>query len=68
MLSFMVLISGIGADELRLCKASQFGDPLQMDVIVTRLAMGFSYTSRILHLEGEEVFGFVKRKKNLPLR
>jgi hypothetical protein len=39
---------------------SQFGDPLQMVVTIARLASGFLFTSRILHLEGEKVFGFVK--------
>jgi hypothetical protein len=38
-----------------------------MVVVVTILALGSSYTSRILHLEGEEVFGSIKQKKNVPL-
>jgi hypothetical protein len=53
---------GIGPyrDKLRLHRVSQSSDPLQMANVVTILTLGFSYTSKILHLEGEEVFGFVK--------
>jgi hypothetical protein len=47
---------------------SQFGDPLQMAITIARFALGSLYTLRILHLEGEEVFGFIKQKKNLPPR
>jgi hypothetical protein len=47
-------------DELQLRKASQFSDPLQMAIVVAKLALDYSYTSKILHLEGEEIFGFVK--------
>jgi hypothetical protein len=47
---------------------SQFYDPLQMAITVARLTPGSSYTLRILHLEGEEVFGSVKQKQNLPLK
>ncbi len=54
-------------DELQLRKASQFSDPLQMAIVVAKLALDYSYTSKILHLEGEEIFGFVKWKQNLPL-
>jgi hypothetical protein len=54
-------------DELQLHRVNQYGDPLQMAVVVAKLASSSSYTSKILHLEGEEVFGFVKQKKNLPL-
>jgi hypothetical protein len=38
-----------------------------MVVIVTKFALGSSYTLRIPHLEGEEVFGSTKRMQNLPL-
>lgn len=38
-----------------------------MVIVVTRLVLNFSYRSKQLYLEGEEVFGFVKRKQNLPL-
>lgn len=60
---------GIGPyrDELWLHRASQSSDPLQMANVVTILTLGFSYTSKILQLEGEKVFGFVKWKKKLPL-
>jgi len=46
---------------------SQFGDPLQMAIVVAILASSSSYTSKISHLEGEEVFGSIKQKQNLPL-
>ncbi len=52
---------------MQLRKASQSSDPLQMATIVAKLALGSSYTSKILHLQGEEVFGSVKQKQNLPL-
>ncbi len=60
--------SGIGLDrdELRLRRVNQSGDPLQMVTAIAKLALSYSYTSRIPHLEGEEVFGFIKQKKNLP--
>jgi hypothetical protein len=38
-----------------------------MVVVVAELALGFSFTLRIPHLEGEEVFEFIKQKKNMPL-
>ncbi len=38
-----------------------------MVVAIAKLAPGSSFTSSILHLEREEVFGFVKRKQNMPL-
>ncbi len=54
-------------DELQLCRASQFGDPLQLAIVVAIFSWGSSYTPRILHLEGEEVFGSIKHKQNLPV-
>jgi hypothetical protein len=36
-------------------------------IIVAKLVSGSSYTSKILHLEGEKVFGSVKQKKKSPL-
>jgi hypothetical protein len=47
-------------------RANQFSDLSQMVVIVTKFALGSSYTSRIPHLEGEEVFGSTKQRQNLP--
>jgi hypothetical protein len=42
-----------------------FSDPLQMVVAIAKYAS--SFTSRMLHLEGEEVFGSCKQCTNLPL-
>jgi hypothetical protein len=47
-------------DELQLRKVNRFGDPLQMAIVVAKLASNSSYTSKIHHLEGEEVFGSIK--------
>jgi len=47
-------------DELRLCKVSQFGDPLQLAIVVAIFTLGSSYTLMILHLEDEVVFGSIK--------
>jgi hypothetical protein len=37
-----------------------------MVVIVAKFSPSSSYTSKIPYLEGEEVFGFTKRKQDLP--
>jgi hypothetical protein len=69
---YYVFLSGrsrtsLDRDELQLCKVSQSNDPLQMAIVIVRLAPSSSYTSRILHLEDEKVFGSVKPNQNLPL-
>ncbi len=56
----------LDSNELQLCRVNQSYDPLQMAIIAVRLTPSSSYTLRILHLEGEKVFGFVKQKQNLP--
>jgi hypothetical protein len=38
-----------------------------MATIVTKFTLGFSYTLKISHLEGEEVFGSTKQRQDLPL-
>lgn len=40
---------------------------LQLAILVAIFTWGSSYTPRILHLEGEEVFGSIKHKQNLPV-
>jgi hypothetical protein len=51
-----------------LCKVNQFGNPLQVAIIVAKYAPCFSYTSKMLHLEGEKVFGSQKQHANFPPR
>jgi hypothetical protein len=53
---------GRAKDELRLRRASQFGDPLQMANTIAKYTNGSSFIIRIPHLEGQEVFGSTKWK------
>jgi hypothetical protein len=39
-----------------------------MATTIAKLILGSSYTSKIPHLEGEEVFGSTKQRQYLPLR
>ncbi len=48
-------------------RASQSTNPLQMVAAIAKLAPSSSFTSSIPHLEHEQIFGFNKRKKNMPL-
>ncbi len=61
--------SGIGSNknELCLCKVSHFSNPYHIVVANVKYISSSSLFAIILHLEGEEVFGSVKRKANLPL-
>ncbi len=43
-------------NEFCLHKVSKFRKPLLLAIIITKYALGSSYASRMLHLEGEEVF------------
>jgi hypothetical protein len=52
---------------LRLCKARQFRDQVQIKAIVTKYTSNFGLFTRIFHLEGEEVLGSPKCKAKLPL-
>jgi hypothetical protein len=58
----------IGPDKNELClhKASQFGDLVQIVVVVTKYTSSFNISAKIPHLEGEKMFGSVKCKTNLP--
>jgi hypothetical protein len=38
-----------------------------MAAVVTKFTLGSSYTLKISHLEGEEVFGSTKQRQDLPL-
>ncbi len=54
-------------NELCLHRANQFGDLVQIATMVTKYTSRFGIFIKILHLEGEEMFGSSKRKENLPL-
>ncbi len=60
-------MTSLDNNELRLHKVNQFGDPIQIVVIVAKYNSSSSISTTILHLEGEEVFGSTKHKTNLPL-
>jgi hypothetical protein len=53
---------GPSKDELKLRRASQFGDLLQMVDVIIKYTNGSSFTTRIPHLEGQGVFGSTKWK------
>jgi hypothetical protein len=58
--------TNLDKNELCLCKANQFGDPIEIIVALAKYTSSFGLSIRILHLEGEEVFGSPKRKVDLP--
>jgi hypothetical protein len=59
---------GLGKDELKLWQTSQFGDPSQMANLIAKHPSRFSFTTRIPHLEGQEVFGSTKRRVDITVR
>ncbi len=58
--------TNLDKNESQLHKASQFGDLVQIVAIVVKHTSSFGPSPRILHLEGEEVFGSAKDKTYLP--
>ncbi len=58
---------GLNKNELCFCKVSHFSDLDQIVVANVKYTSSSSLFAIIFHLEGEEVFGSVKRKANLPL-
>ncbi len=58
---------GLGRDELKLRRASQYGDLLQMVNAVTKYSNGSSFTTSIPHLAGQEVFGSTKQTVDITL-
>jgi len=52
---------GSNKNELHLHRASEFGDPVLLVVVIAKYTLIRSYASRMPHLEGEEVFGSHKR-------
>jgi hypothetical protein len=59
---------GLAKDELRLRQASQFGEPLQMANTIAKYTNGSSFTTKIPHLDGQEVFGSTKWRANITPR
>jgi hypothetical protein len=59
---------GIGRDELKLQRASQYGDSLQMANTIKKYTSGSSFATKIPHLEGQEVFGSIKQTINITPR
>jgi hypothetical protein len=53
--------------ELKLRVARRRGDPKKIAEALSQLPMVEVATTRIPHLEGEEIFGSTKRKLDLPL-
>ncbi len=49
-------ITGLDNNELCLHKVNQFGDPIQIAIMVGKYSSSSSLSIRILRLEGEEVF------------
>lgn len=55
---------GLDSNELHLRRVSQFGNWLQMVIVVTKYALSSYYTMKTLHLAGEEVFRSQKQCTN----
>jgi hypothetical protein len=49
-------------------RANQYGDPVQIVVVVAKYTSSFGLSTKIPHLDGWEVFGLTKCKVDLPLR
>jgi hypothetical protein len=59
--------TGPSKQELKLKAAKHSGDPKKIEEALSQLPEVDVATTRILHLEGEEIFGSTKRKLDLPL-
>jgi len=55
---------GLDNNELRLCRVNQFGNLLQMVIVVIKYVLSSYYTMKTLHLVGEEVFKSQKECAN----
>jgi hypothetical protein len=60
--------TGPNRSVLRLCSATRSGDPSKIARVVGELSADVGLNSRVPHLEGERIFGFAKRKLDLPPR
>jgi hypothetical protein len=58
--------TSLDKNELRLHRANQSRDLIKIVATISKYTSSFSLSVRILHLEGEEVFGSAKHKANLP--
>jgi hypothetical protein len=47
-------------------RPTTFGDPIQISIIVSKYTSSSNLSTKILHLEGEKVFGLAKCKAYLP--
>ncbi len=56
---------GFGRGELKLRRTSQYGDSFQMANTITKYTNRSSFTIKILHLEGQKVFGSTKWRANI---
>jgi hypothetical protein len=59
--------TGPSKQELKLRAARRSGDPKKIEEALSQLPGVEVATTRIPHLEGEEIFGSMKRKLDLPL-
>ena len=59
--------TGLSASILKLRLASRSGNPSRVAKLVDELSDDAGLNTRLLHLEGERVFGSAKRKLDLPL-
>jgi hypothetical protein len=60
------LRTGSSKQELKLRVARRTNDPKKIEEVLSQLPGVEVATTRILHLEGEEIFGNTKRKLDLP--
>jgi hypothetical protein len=58
--------TGPSKQELKLRAARRSGDPKKIEEALSQFPVVEVATTRILHLEGEEIFGSTKRKLDLP--
>jgi hypothetical protein len=58
--------TGPNRSVLRLRSATRSGDPSKIARVVGELSADAGLNSRVSHLEGERIFGFAKRKLDLP--
>jgi hypothetical protein len=58
--------TGPSKQELKLKAARRSGDPKKIEEALSQLPGVEVATTRILHLEGEEIFDSTKRKLDLP--
>jgi hypothetical protein len=60
-------IKGFSKDKLKLRQVSQFGDLSKLAYAIIKYTSVPSFTNKILHLEGQEVFGPTKQRVDITL-